>query len=54
MGKTMYGWSSKTGKLLMVGDEENFPKKEGHPVFLVITVLSLSAVLVSAVLVFGK
>lgn len=43
MGKIVYGWSQKTGKLVAVGDEENLPKQGAS----VLTWLIVAACLLS-------
>jgi hypothetical protein len=49
--KTFYGWS-KEGKVLIVGDHDNFPVKRGSPWILVATVFSIAAVVIAAFLTF--
>lgn len=53
MGKAYYGISERTGKTIIIGDEDNFPKKSGNPVFMVVTVFSIAAVIISFVLIFA-
>lgn len=53
--KAFYGISSKTGKVLIVGDEDNFPKKESNVWMIVIsTVILLSVFVFACVMVTPK
>jgi hypothetical protein len=52
VAKVFYGFT-KEGRPVVVGDQENFPVKRGSPWILFATVLSIAAVVIAGVIVFG-